>query len=438
MAGTILQSDSLKDTFVSNFRPVKLNGNGHYTPLQQKGEKALAESALPTRKWEEWKYTSLQSLYEGTFLPSSTSGEIDITPHLIPGLEADILVFYNGAYQAALSSLSTENKITISPIGELDKDSRSFYEEHSGQFLSVEKNIFSALNASYAKEGVLVHVSTSGLKEKPLFVLHLFSGSSEEAYSLSQHRNLIWVERNAEVHLVEKYVNLGQGKTFHNQTTEIFVGDDARCTLTRFQEGAYQGSSVEQTQVHIGKNANFTISTLSFGGDLIRNNLEIFLDGEHSEAHLFGTYMLDSLQHIDNHTQVHHKVPNCFSNELYKGIIHDKATAVFNGRINVYQDAQKTNAFQSNRNILLSPTANIFTKPQLEIYADDVKCSHGATTGQLDTDAMFYLKARGIKEKEAKMLLIQAFIGEVIENLSNEAVQTYANALIANRFSPST
>ncbi|MEM7512501.1 MAG: Fe-S cluster assembly protein SufD [Bacteroidota bacterium] len=438
MAGTIIQSDSRKDTFVSNFRPVKLNGNGHLTPLQQKGEKALEDASLPTRKWEEWKYTSLQNVYEGTFLPSSSAGEIDITSHLIPGLEADILVFHNGEFQSELSNLSGEDKVTISTLGELDSDTKAFYEKHSGQFLSVEKNIFSALNASYAKEGVLVHVSSSATKEKPLFVLHLFSGASDSAYSASQHRNLIWVERNAEVSIVEKYVNLGEGKTFHNQTTEIFVGDDARCKLTRFQEGARQGSSVEQTQVHIGKNANFTISTLSFGGDLVRNNLEVFLDGEHSEAHLFGTYMLDGLQHVDNHTQVHHKVPNCFSNELYKGIIHEKGTAVFNGRINVYQDAQKTNAFQSNRNILLSPTANIFTKPQLEIYADDVKCSHGATTGQLDTDAMFYLKARGINEREAKMLLIQAFIGEVTENLSIEAVQMYANELIANRFTPST
>ncbi|MEM9933159.1 MAG: Fe-S cluster assembly protein SufD [Bacteroidota bacterium] len=438
MAGTIIQSDSLKDTFVSRFRPIKLNGNGHRTPLQLKAEKALAEAKLPTKKWEEWKYTSLRNLFEGDFTLPSPTEQVDISSHLIDGLDAHIMVFHNGVYTSELSSLGIQPSVFVSALSELSTDEKAFYKAHSGSFLSVDKNIFSAVNAAYAKEGTLIHLPKSALVEKPIFVLHLFSGGSEKAYLASQNRNLIWVDPNAEVHIIEKYVNLGTGKTLHNQTTEVFVGNDARCTLTRFQEGAHLGSTVEQTQAHVGRNASFTISTYTFGGELVRNNLEVFLDGEHSEAHLFGAYMIDGFQHVDNHTQVHHTVPNCYSNELYKGIIHEKATAVFNGRINVYKDAQKTNAFQSNRNILLSPTANIFTKPQLEIYADDVKCSHGATTGQIDKDAMFYLKARGINDLEARMLLIQAFIGEVSENLSQDAVQAYANDRIASRFSSST
>ena len=230
--------------------------------------------------------------------------------------------------------------------------------------------------------------------------------------------------------MVELFTGYGDAASFTNAVTEISCANRSMLTYIKIGNENDNQLHVGNTNVDVAGNAVFTSITANFGGQMVRNNLRIALHESYSEAHLFGLYMPDNKEHIDNHTVVDHQMPNCESNELYKGILNGSSTGVFNGKIFVQQDAQKTNAFQSNKNILLSDNAAINTKPQLEIWADDVKCSHGCTTGKLDNEQLFYLKSRGIDESSAKVLLVTAFANEVLEQIKDEKVRVYVQNLL--------
>ncbi|MEM6628518.1 MAG: Fe-S cluster assembly protein SufD [Bacteroidota bacterium] len=429
-----LANDNLKDNFIQGFLPKSRNGISSQLALPRKAAQLIKDLEIPGKKWEEWRYTRLNSLVSQVYVPGQTFEVTDISPFLIPNLEADVIVFLNGIYAPELSKVRyNAESLEISPISRLEDELLRTFETHSGSIIDTETNIFTALNALYIHNGVYIRAPKNVKGKAPVHLMHLSSGSKEVDTSV-QHRNLFIAEPGSEFQVLESFHSIGNETTARNSLTEVLVKDNAKISYSKIQSENSASSQVDHTSAVLNRDSSFSIHTLTFGGKLLRNNLKIILDGENGSAELIGLYLLDGTQHVDNHTQVDHAKAHCYSNELYKGIMKDQSTGVFNGKIHVFQDAQKTNAFQSNRNILLSDTANIFTKPQLEIYADDVKCSHGATTGKLDQDAMFYLRARGLDEEKAKKLLIQAFAREVTDSIEIEEVKESLAEIIENRF----
>lgn len=433
MANQTLSEQSLKDQLIQRFASIGLAQGASANDARRKtAESALASLEIPTPKWEEWKYTRLKALLNKEYLPAPTPDTLPSLPG-VDALEADVLVFLNGIFQPTASKWEyNAETVNMVPLAEISDAQWQEMGQAFGEVVAAEEDIFTAINTAYAHQGVIIHVPKGAAAKAPIHLLHYVDTPHPTGML---HRNLILLEEGASAEIVESFQgNTGDTETLRNLVSEVKVGDQAHLSYVKLQQEGDACSMVDHCQVHVGRDSRFSIYTLTFGGRIVRNNLKINLLGKNGEAHLMGLYLLDGIQHVDNHTQVDHAVPHCFSNELYKGILSEKSTGVFNGRIHVYPDAQKTNAFQSNRNILLSDTANIFTKPQLEIYADDVKCSHGATTGRLDEEAMFYLRSRGIEEAVAKKLMIHAFAAEVIEEMGPEVLKSHVLQLIEERF----
>ncbi len=277
----------------------------------------------------------------------------------------------------------------------------------------------------------MINVGDNIVVDKPI-ALYFVSDSSNEQ-PIYNTRNIVVVGKSAQVTVLEKFDTLGKEKSFTNAVNEIFVAENAHAKYYKIENDADATYHISNVNVAQDRNSNFTANTIALNGAMVRNNLDIKLNDEGCEAHMNGLYVLGGKTHVDNHTTVDHTMPNAYSNELYKGIMDDKSKGVFNGKIFVRKDAQKTNAFQSNKNILMTNDATVNTKPQLEIWADDVKCSHGCTTGQLDQDALFYLQARGIRKERARAILLHAFASDVIENLEIKAIQDYVEEIITAR-----
>jgi Fe-S cluster assembly protein SufD len=430
---TLTTNQSLKEKFINQYSLLGQNGESTQSAARAKAIAALENHEVPTRKWEAWKYTDLKSIASRDYHFSADASLEDISAYLIPDLQADYLVFINGIYQEGLSSLSyNQDSVSISAISGLSGEDKELFESHFGSLINGEEDIFTGLNTAYVQEGVFVRARRGKIAENPIHIIHL--SQTGEKPMASQFRNLFLIESNSEVKIIESQHTLGEGVSFTNSVTEVLVQKNAGVEYIKLQMESDQASQINSTVVNQEDDSRASVFTISMSGETVRNNLRMMLDGQNIESHLMGINLLSGSQHVDNHTEVHHLKPHCYSNELYKGIMSEMSTGVFNGKIHVYQDAQKTNAFQSNRNILLSDTANIYTKPQLEIYADDVKCSHGATTGRLDEDAMFYLRARGIKEYDARIMLIFAFAMEVVDHISIEPVKDFVASLIQKRF----
>ena len=288
-----------------------------------------------------------------------------------------------------------------------------------------------ALNTAFLQEGIFLHVKKGKVVEHPVYLYHIIDARSGNI--LSQPRTLIYIGEAAQVDFAETYATLGLSESFTNEVTEIVVEKEAVVEYYKIQNDVSSSNQVNTTHFRqIGKSHVHTVN-ISLNGGIIRNNLNIALEAAHCETNLHGLYFLKGQTHVDNHTVVDNVKPNCLSNELYKGVIDDSATAVFNGKIYVQPYAQKTNAFQSNKNILLSDTATVNTKPQLEIFADDVKCSHGCTVGQLDEEGLFYLRSRGIGEQKAKSLLVHAFAVDILEHIKLEPIKEHVDKLISER-----
>ena len=332
----------------------------------------------------------------------------------------------NGIFNSTLSKLNSLPKgLEIKNISEANT-------AHYSKYADVNSDPFIALNTVLAAGGVFVQVQKNAMIETPIHILHISSVSEN---TILNSRNLIVVEENAQVKIVESYLTIdSSAKGFNNTLTEIVVKANAIVDHYKIQDEGDYGNLVATTQSVQKKQSTFSTHTFTLSGALVRNNLTMVLDGEYIESHLNGLYLTNGNQVVDNHTLVDHQKPNCNSNELYKGIIEDKSAATFNGKIYVRKDAQKTNAFQSNKNILLSDDGTINTKPQLEIYADDVKCSHGTSTGKLDADKVFYLRARGLSEASAKKLLMRAFASEVVDTIKIDALREYVETKISKRF----
>ena len=413
------------------------NGSSALTPIERDAFNSFNTLGIPTVKNEEWKYTRISSVFnkQYAFNPESLSSSIseqDLDAIRFPGFEeANELVFVNGLYSSALSTIRSGNLTVLSLEEATQNEYRDLvlhYLGHSGKYINDGLN---ALNTAFAAEGVFIHVKKGNIVEHPVYIYNIVD--SKTANIFSQPRTLIYVAENAQVIFAESYTTIGKAESFINQVTEVVVEQDALLEYYRIQNDSAHANQVNTTHIRqVGKSLVNTV-TVSLDGGIVRNNLNIAMESEHSESHFYGLYFLKGNTHVDNHTVVDNVKPHCESNELYKGVVDDSATAVFNGKIFVQKDAQKTNAYQSNKNLLLSNEATVNTKPQLEIYADDVKCSHGCTVGQLDEEAFFYLRSRGVSEKAAKSLLIHAFAVEILEHIKPVKVRQYVDELIAKR-----
>jgi len=299
------------------------------------------------------------------------------------------------------------------------------------KYLKTSLDPFSAWNTALWQDGVFIQVPAKIKVNKPVLVLHLNDAQKEHA--VAHTRLLVVLEEESELTLVERSASTGNNAIFHTFGEEIVVKERALLDYVKIQNDEGQLHLIANTQIHQSSNSKLNTFTLTMNGSLIRNNFNIAIDGEHCESHFYGLYLLQGSTLADNHTAVDHLMPNSYSNELYKGVMDGNAKGVFNGKIFVRPHAQKTNAFQSNRNILLTDTATVNTKPQLEIWADDVKCSHGCTSGQLDEEALFYLRSRGISLNEAKAMLLYAFAVETLEPIKNPALKNYLDSLISKR-----
>ena len=325
----------------------------------------------------------------------------------------------NGIYNESLSSLngteanvslySTDNQLNASAINEDDP--------------------FEAMNIAYLTGGAEISISKGKVMSTPLQVININTQDNTNV----NLRLTVTAEANAKGEILVSNFGSSTG-SFTNLAIETKLGQNAHLKINKLQYDSSDNFTISNEAVSQDRDSVFTINTFTLNGGLVRNNLYISVDGENCESNLYGAYILKGNQHVDNHTVVDQRMPNCESNELYKGVMDDKSTAVFNGKVFVRKDAQKVNAFQSNGNVLLSDDATVNSKPELEIYADDVKCSHGSTTGQLDEEAVFYLRTRGLSENSARQLLVTAFIEDTFEHINNEDIVEYIHELIKDRF----
>ncbi len=410
----------------------KLNGQKQTASYGKRKEalEAFKEVGIPTLKYENWKYTKLAFINQFDF-NLAIGGNItkeDIEAK-VPKFDAYKLVFVNGKYEESLSDTVNVKGLVIDNFSTaLSKNEISALYSKVADY---KKDPFLALNTALALDGAYIKVEKNAIIDKPLHLVVI--NDAKEQSTKTFFRNMIDISDNASVKILESNHTIGDNPAMTNVVSEVFVGQNARAEYHKMQADTENSYYFGNIQVQQQKDSHFKTSTISLSGKFIRNNINTVLNGTGCQSDMDGFYYVDGDNLIDNHTYLDHAMPHCDSNEFYKGIMNGKGTAVFNGKIMVRPDAQQTNAYQSNKNILLSDDATINTKPELEIYADDVKCSHGATCGYMDDESLFYLRARGIGEKEAKTLLLNAFAGEVIQRIEIEDLRNFATELILNR-----
>jgi Fe-S cluster assembly protein SufD len=429
---TATEIDTLKDQLIRHFE-AELPSLSGSSAIRREAMNYFVQNGFPNRKWEDYKYINPDLVLKKGF-GIRTAAFRDITNHdiaeLMPVKEAYTYVLVNGHFTPDLSySGALPDGLTVQAIADAVV-AHPVAKAHYAELADSTNDPFIALNTALADSGLFVHVAANTKIDKPIHLLHI---ATNEVAALLQARHLVVVERQASATILETFDSIGPVKSFTNTVIETVVVDGAKLEHYRLQTESEVGYLMSTVQGHVAANALYNTYTFTLSGAFVRNNLNVEIAGQQAEAHLYGLYLPDGTSVVDNHTLVDHKVPNCMSNELYKGVISGKSTAVFNGKIFVRKDAQKTNAFQSNRNILLSDDAVINTKPQLEIYADDVKCSHGTSTGRINDEALFYLRSRGIGEESARKLLMLAFAEEVVQHVPHEALRHYLNKLIADR-----
>lgn len=424
--------------FKAQFETLQQNNpDGDIAAIRKESFDVFNKTGLPTYKTEDWKYTGVSSLFEQVYHQGKhTVGKAELDALRMPGHhKANELVFVNGRFDAALSNiLSPSDEMTVLSLKDAVNGTYSdLLRKHLNQSSTYIKDGVHALNGAFIDEGVFVHVHKGKLPQHPIYVYHIMDGRTQPI--LAQPRNLIYVDEYSKLQLTETYATLGTSDSFCNEVLEMVVEQGAFVEYYKIQNDVAHANQVGTTHItQVGRSYVHTV-TVTLGGGIVRNNLNLILDAEGNETHLYGLYLLKGKTHADNHTLIDNRQPNCFSNQLYKGIADDYSTGVFNGRIMVQPDAQKTNSFQSNKNILLSDNATINTKPQLEIFADDVKCSHGCTVGQLDEEALFYLRARGIPRDKAEVLLLQAYAADIIAQIKPMAIRAYVEKLIYDHLS---
>jgi Fe-S cluster assembly protein SufD len=427
----------LKDKLISSFMAFENNVDVEHPVHDVRTEaiKNFENKGFPSKKEEAWKYTSLKSLQKIDFsiFPKQDNAieYKDVKKYFVHEIDTYKIVFIDGVYSSNLSETTHDGVDICLMSSALTKPMyKQIVDVYFNKVASKDESL-TTLNTAFCREGAYIYIPKNKMPKKPVEILHFATGN--EASIMLQPRNLIIVEENAEVQIIERHQSLTANEVLTNSVTEIFAAKSAIVDYYKIQNDKANASLIDNTYVDQKGKSDVKVHTFSFGGKLTRNNLNFYQNGEYMDSTMKGVTILGEKQHVDHHTLVHHIEPNCESHQDYKGIYGDSSTGVFNGKIIVDKIAQKTNAFQKNNNILISDKATINTKPQLEIFADDVKCSHGCTIGQLDEDAMFYMQTRGIPEKEARALLMYAFANNVLESVRIPELKTRINKLIAKK-----
>jgi Fe-S cluster assembly protein SufD len=421
--------------YIESFSEFRKHAAGHSLPwLRALRENALArfcEVGFPTTRDEDWRFTSISAIADTQFQFASEAIRVsagDLQPWRMETAACQ-LVFVNGRFSAALSSLGKlPAGVHVSNLARQLADDPKALEPRLGAYLDTRRDAFSALNTAFAEDGAYVHIGRRAVLEAPIHLLFVSAGNG--APVMTHPRNLIVAEEQSQAAIIEDYVSLNAGAAFCNTATELVVADGASISHYLIEREDKQAFNVSTLRIQQGRNANVSSHSLLLGGALVRNNVHPVLAGEGGECLINGLFIGNGRQHLDNYMYVEHAKPHCGSRQFYNGILDGHAHGVFHGRIIVHKDAQKTDAKQTNRNLLLSDDAQIDTKPQLEIYADDVKCTHGATIGQIEEDALFYLRSRGIDEVSARKLLLLAFASECLDRMKEDSVRPFVEGLI--------
>ena len=480
MIATNQQHDIYLSLFKQQESELAAVGPSWVEPIRKAAIHRFAELGFPTTKNEEWKYTNVGPIARTAFQPAPVArkGPSDVSTQRLPlgktteGLDYAQLVFVDGGYSPGLSSARTlQAGVKVTNLAGALAGNQPSLETHLARYAGFEDHAFVALNTAFMQDGAFIEIAKDVALDRPIHLLYISTADGQP--TVTHPRNLILVGRGSQVSIIEAYVGLGTGNWklenrnskleirnselssgedelpvssfqfpifsfqtggvyFTNSVTEVVVGEGAMVDYCKVQQESAQAFHVASLNFQQERSSSVTTHTIAFGSLLDREEVSTVLRGEGGESLLHGLYVISGEQHVDNRTVIDHAKPHCSSRELYKGILDGRSSGVFNGKIIVRKDAQKTDSKQSNKNLLLSEDAVINTKPQLEIYADDVKCTHGATIGQIDQEAVFYLRSRGIGLAEARALLTQAFASDVIEKIKFEPVRAkLREALVA-------
>ncbi len=449
--------DMARDRFLSDFELFEKNGAtagpSWIRQIRKAAISRFSELGFPTTRLEEWKYTSVAPIANVRF-SRAEHARAGLTPEALAlttleEVACAQLVFVNGHYSRELSSFrSVPEGVKAESLATAVNSNPASIEPHLARHASYEDHAFVALNTAFMNDGAFVYVPNGKVVEQPIHLLFVSTAPFDSAQDrpfdsaqdrrgtavVSHPRNLVVLDDGSHAMIVETYIGLGSGVYFTNVVTEIVGGKNAVIGHYKLQRESEAAFHIATVQAHLDRSSNFSSHYIDLGGALVRNDVNAVLDGEGVECTLNGLYIVAGRQHVDNHTRIDHAKPHCSSRELYKGVLDGKSRGVFNGKIYVHKAAQKTDAKQTNKNLLLSQDAVINTKPQLEIYADDVKCTHGSTIGQLDQDAMFYLRSRGIGLPAARSLLTYAFASELVSRIKVEPMRTRLENLLLTRF----
>lgn len=424
--------EKLLSSYVAFENDVNINSDVH--DIRTKALQNFEKLGFPTKKLEAWKYTSLNSVLKQDYSLFPDHDNVvelaDVKKYFIHDIDSYKIIFIDGKYSSFLSETTHDGMDVCLLSAALSKAKYKPIIENYFNKVAQQDNLTS-LNTAFATEGAFIHIPRNVEVEKPIQIINFTTG--KEDATLLQPRNLIVVERNAHVQIIERHQSLTDNAALTNVVTEIYADTHASVDYYKIQNDNANASLVDNTYIEQQKESTCSVHTFSFGGNITRNNLNFYQKGEHINSILKGITIIEEKQHVDHYTLVHHIEPNCESHQDYKGIYNDRSTGVFNGKVVVEKEAQKTNAYQQNNNVLISDKATINAKPQLEIFADDVKCSHGCTIGQLDEQALFYMQQRGIPKKEARALLMYAFANTVLESVKIPEVKKRINKLIANK-----
>lgn len=424
------QTKSLETAFIEAFdRDLGLLQSGAtslgapdaWTTSRREAIRAFADLGFPPRKSEAYKYTPVTKWMGNTPVLQT---EKPVAANSLPfsGLTGTHIKTVNG--QLSTPPASLPDGLTVTTLRQALETHPRLVQEHLDRIAQgTAGDVFSTLAAAFAPDGLFIHVARGATLTAPVYIHH----AAVSPGAFIQPRVLVVAEENSEAHIVEHFPETGAGTVFENRIVDVDVATRARLRHLVVYERGPQARFVNGLHVHQQGESVFSTNNITLGGALVRNNLHFVPDGEHCETHLNGLYIARGGAHVDNHTLVDHVKPNCFSNELFKGIVEGGSTGVFNGKVMVRQDAQKINAYQSSKSIVMDDQSHVYAKPELEIYADDVRCSHGATTGELDDEALFYLRSRGIPERTARIILLEAFARDVVELIPLDEVRAYLN-----------
>ncbi len=414
--------------------------NGTNSRLQRRRHASIAQVqalGLPTRRSEDWKYTRIERALDHPFALAAgpwngTLDAADLDAARVPGLDAHTVVLVNGSFQEGHSRLGAlPEGVIVMGLRTALAEHADLVDAHLDTYTRGDSEVFTALNTAFLTDGLFVYVPKGAALEKPIHLIHVFDAPRDV---LVQPRVLVVAEENAQVTVVETARVRGKGRVFVNHVAEFSVGVRAHARHYRVQDEGPQTIEVTTLDAYQRRESTFSTTVATLSGDVVRNNVRILPDAEHCESHMQGLFLADGTMHVDNATFMDHAQPNCESKELYKGVLWDQAKGVFYGKVLVRPDAQKTNAYQSSRSIILGDDAEMYSKPELEIYADDVQCSHGAATGKLDPDALFYLRARGLDLNQARALMLLAFARDVTDTITLPALHDWLDEKLQMRF----